>query len=242
MPHDDGGASGKPERRYRGSGAGRAVCSGVLAFVVIAGIVALVLYLVYRPSRPRFSVTGAAIYALTTNSNATAAANPFAYPANPPAVVATMQFTLLVRNPNDRSAVRYDRLSAYVSYRDEPLTPPTPLPPLIQAKSPPFLSNYYYYYYYKQPGQRQLGGGVAGSGGGPAVAVSADVAAGLATDEAYGVVALRLVVLGRAKFKSGPFHSEWYGLYVRCDVLVGVRKGVAGQVPLLGNPDCHVDM
>ncbi|XP_020084207.1 NDR1/HIN1-like protein 12, partial [Ananas comosus] len=236
MPHDDGGASGKPERRYHGSGAGRAVCSGVLAFVVIAGIVALVLYLVYRPSRPRFSVTGAAIYALTTNSNATAAANPFAYPANPPAVVATMQFTLLVRNPNDRSAVRYDRLSAYVSYRDEPLTLPTPLPPLIQAKSPPFLSNYYYYYYYKQPARwrcRRFWGagrrcGAARDGDG--------------TDEAYGVVALRLVVLGRAKFKSGPFHSRWYGLYVRCDVLVGVRKGVAGQVPLLGNPDCHVDM
>ncbi|OAY74656.1 Protein YLS9 [Ananas comosus] len=204
MPHDDGGASGKPERRYHGSGAGRAVCSGVLAFVVIAGIVALVLYLVYRPSRPRFSVTGAAIYALTTNSNATAAANPFAYPANPPAVVATMQFTLLVRNPNDRSAVRYDRLSAYDSDSSVAVSPVL--------------------------------------GGGPAVAVSADVAAGLATDEAYGVVALRLVVLGRAKFKSGPFHSGWYGLYVRCDVLVGVRKGVAGQVPLLGNPDCHVDM
>ncbi|KAG6519447.1 hypothetical protein ZIOFF_022941 [Zingiber officinale] len=56
----------------------------------------------------------------------------------------------------------------------------------------------------------------------------ADVAWGLATDQAYGLVALRLVVLGRARFKSGPFRSGWHSLRVRCDVLVGLNAGPCG--------------
>ncbi|XP_073009333.1 NDR1/HIN1-like protein 1 [Typha latifolia] len=184
----------------------------LLALLILASVVALVLYLVYRPSRPRFSVTTAAIYSITNTSSSPAAA----------AVSATMQFTLLIRNPNSRSSVRYDRLSAHVAYRGEAITPPMPLPPLVLESG--------------------MAVSVSPVLGGAAVPVSANVAAGLGTDKAYGVVALRLVVVGRGKYKSGPFHSRWNSMYVRCDMLVGVRKGVTGQVPLLGNPDCHVDI
>ncbi|XP_008775640.1 NDR1/HIN1-like protein 1 [Phoenix dactylifera] len=192
----------------------RLLCSAILVFILLAGITALILYLVYRPSRPHFSVLSTAIYQL---GNGTASA---AVPAT--AITTTMQFTVLIRNTNERASIRYDRLSAYVTYHDQAITAPAPLPPLYQERD----------------------SAVAVSpvlGGGP-VPVSGDIAAGLMTDEAYGVVALRLVMLGRLRYKSGPFHSAWYGMYVRCDMLLGAKKGVSGQVPLLGTPDCDVDI
>lgn len=192
----------------------RLVCSAIVVFILLAGITALILYLVYRPSRPHFSVLSTAIYQL---GNGTASA---AIPAT--AITTTIQFTILIRNQNERASIRYDRLSAYVTYHDQAITAPASLPPLYQ----------------------ETDSAVAVSpviGGGP-VPVSGDIAAALMTDEAYGVVALRLVMLGRLRYKSGPFHSAWYGMYVRCDMLVGARKGVSGQVPLLGTPGCDVDV
>ncbi|CAL9776545.1 unnamed protein product [Musa acuminata subsp. burmannicoides] len=215
--HDDDG-HGKPHKpmlhRYRPSHhhPGRLALFVLLLLLLLAGVTALVVYLVYRPSRPRFSVTSAAIYSL---SNATTVA-PVA------AISSAMQFTLLIRNPNDRSSISYERLATYATYRGQAITLPAPLPPLFQ--------------------ERDSEVSVSPLLGGSPVPVSGDVAAGLATDQAYGVVALRLVVLGRLRFKSGPFHSGWHSMYVRCDVLAGLKTGVPGQVPLLGTPVCDVDI
>ena len=74
------------------------------------------------------------------------------------------------------------------------------------------------------------------------VPVSMEVANGLLMDEAYGVMGLRVVLLGRLKYKAGAIWSAHYGVYVKCDVLVGLKKGVAGQVPMLGSPQCDVDI
>ncbi|KAJ6822232.1 NDR1/HIN1-like protein 1 [Iris pallida] len=200
--------------RYGPSSAtGRLLCYAMATILVLCGIIALVLYLVYRPSKPHFSVLGAAVYQLSNASSASPAT----------AVTTSMQFTIALRNPNERASIHYDRLSAYISYRDQAITPPVPLPPLFQEKD----SNL----------------AVSPVLGGEAVPVSTEVAAGLMTDEAYGVVGMRLVMLGRLRYKSGPFRSEWYGMYVRCDMLVGLKKGVSGQVPLLGGtPDCDADI
>ncbi|XP_040380447.1 NDR1/HIN1-like protein 1 [Oryza brachyantha] len=210
----------------------------VLVVVLLAGITALVLYLVYRPSRPAFAVTSVAVYSLSLNgSTAGGGGGADSSPgAAPTALAASFQFTLVIRNPNGRSAARYDRLAAYVAYRGEPITAPVPMPPLVQdADSAVAVAPV-------------LGAGAAA----PPVPVSPDTAAALATDVSYGVVALRVVVLGRVRFVSGPFRSGWHSMYARCDLLVGVRKGVqpgggggggAGpEAPLLGNPSCAVDM
>ncbi|CAL9196697.1 unnamed protein product [Musa acuminata subsp. burmannicoides] len=197
------------DKKGRRASPGRLLVTSLLLFLLLAGITALVLYLVYRPSKPRFTVSAAAIYDI---SNASSQAN---------AISTSMQFTLVIRNPNDRASVFYDRLSAYVSYRNQPITPPAALPPMFQEKDSTVAIS------------PVLGGGF--------VPISGDVAAGLATDQAYGVVGLRLVLLGRLRYKSGPFRSNWYGMYVRCDMLTGFRKGVTGPVPLLGEPECKVD-
>lgn len=222
----------KPARRrgpyYRDHDAAdplRMLCFAVLVILLAAGITALVLYLVYRPTRPAFTVTSVAVYSLY---NAT---SPTAGPAggSPTALAASFQFTLVIRNPNGRSAARYDRLAAYVAYRGEAITAPSAMPPLVQdADSAVVVAP------------------ALGSGGAAPVPVSPDTEAALATDVSFGVVALRLVVLGRVRFVSGPFRSGWHSMYARCDLLVGVRKGAGGaalhEAPLLGNPACAVDM
>ncbi|KAJ4950536.1 hypothetical protein NE237_027368 [Protea cynaroides] len=186
----------------------RLLCTSVAVLLIMAGVTALIVWLVYRPHKPRFSVVGAAIYDLNISS--------------PPIISTTMQFTIVTRNPNRRVSIYYDRLSAFVSYRNQEITLQAVLPPLFHERhSTVALSPI-------------LGGGT--------VPVSMEVMNGLVTDEAYGVVGLRLVLLGRLRWKAGPFRSGHYGVYVKCDMLVGLKKGFVGQVPLLGSPDCSVDI
>ncbi|BAF17254.1 NDR1/HIN1-like protein 1 [Oryza sativa Japonica Group] len=235
--HADDLKPGGRRRRYGyyyGDGYGsadpaRTLCFVVLVVILLAGITALVLYLVYRPSRPAFAVTSVAVYSLSLNGTGTGTG---AVAGGPATLAASFQLTLVIRNPNERSAARYDRLAAYVAYRGEPITAPAPMPPLVQdADSAVAVAPV-------------LGAGAAA----PPVPVSPDTAAALATDVSYGVVALRVVVLGRVRFVSGPFRSGWHSMYARCDLLVGVRKSGGGgagggpEAPLLGNPTCAVDM
>lgn len=72
--------------------------------------------------------------------------------------------------------------------------------------------------------------------------VSVEVSNGLMLDEAYGVVGLKLVFLGRLRWKAGTIRSAHYGFYGKCDVLISLKKGVVGQVPLLGTPPCYIDI
>ncbi|CAL4907788.1 unnamed protein product [Urochloa decumbens] len=219
---------------YTGGG-GRALCFALLVLLLAAGITWLVLYVVYRPSHPTLSVTSASVLALynATVPNTAAA---------PTAVAASFQFTLVLCNPSARSAARYDRLTAYAAYRGQALTPPAPLPPLAQDAGDAVA----------------VAPVLGGAGRAEAVPVSPDTAAALAADAAYGVLALRVVVLGRVRFVSGPFHRGWHSLYARCDVLLGLRNKAAGggaagrsnggtgglpqQAALLGEPACNVDM
>jgi hypothetical protein len=214
-----------------GGGGGRALCFALLVLLLAAGITWLVLYVVYRPSHPTLAVTSAAVLALY---NATTAAT-----GGATALAASFQFTLVLGNPSARSAARYDRLTAYAAYRGEPLTAAMPMPPLAQdagtaVEFAPVLGG--------------SGGGVASPAPVP-VPVSPGAAASLAADVAYGVLPLRVVVLGRVRFVSGPFHRGWHSMYARCDLLLGVRKPGGGsnggwpqQAPLLGEPACNVDM
>lgn len=211
-PHKE--APYPPPTRYGGAGRRRpsardprrAVCAFILISIFLLGVTALTLWLVYRPHHPKFRVISAAVYQLNTSS--------------PPFIAANMQFTALVRNPNKRVTIYYDPLSAYVSYKNQAITPPVILPPLYQdTKSTVALSPLL---------------------GGAPVPVAAEVGNALAMDEAYGVVGLRLVLTGKLRYKAGAFRSHHYGLYVTCDMLVSLRNGFVGQLPLLGTPSCKV--
>ncbi|OIV93872.1 hypothetical protein TanjilG_05575 [Lupinus angustifolius] len=185
----------------------RGHCICITISLLLLGIIALITWLAYRPAKPQFTVAGAAIYGI----NAT----------TPPLISMSMQFNIIIKNPNKRVSIYVDRFSAVVSYRNQPITPHVALPPLyLEAHSTVSLSPVI---------------------GGSPVPVSVDVANGLEVDENYGVVGVKLVFLGRLKWKAGEIRSAHYGIYVKCNLLLALKKGSMGQVPVLGAPICEVD-
>ncbi|KAM0823145.1 hypothetical protein ACQ4PT_071063 [Festuca glaucescens] len=217
---------------HRGGGGGsRLLLAAYLlaAAAATAVLLALALFIVYRPMKPQASLARAAVYRLSISSATVAGGNgnDSAAPPLPSAVCASLQFTLLLHNPSDRAAVLYDGLVAYASYRGEAVTPPARLPQVVQER----------------------GADVALSpvlGGGALVPVSADAVRALAAHGAARRVRLRFVVAGQVRYRAGPFKSGWRDLYVRCDTVVGLGAdaaagGGAGDVPLLEYPRCAVD-
>nr|AAC19293.1 contains similarity to Nicotiana tabacum hin1 (GB:Y07563) [Arabidopsis thaliana] len=191
-----------------GGDARRAICGAIFTILVILGIIALILWLVYRPHKPRLTVVGAAIYDL----NFTA----------PPLISTSVQFSVLARNPNRRVSIHYDKLSMYVTYKDQIITPPLPLPPLRLGHKSTVV--------------------IAPVMGGNGIPVSPEVANGLKNDEAYGVVLMRVVIFGRLRWKAGAIKTGRYGFYARCDVWLRFNPSSNGQVPLLAPSTCKVDV
>lgn len=187
---------------------GQLVCAFLAALLLLMGITALVAWLVYRPHRPGFNVRAAAVYALNASGHTT--------------VTTSMQFTVAVRNPNKRSDAEYRDLSAFVTYRNQVITVPTPLPDLRQSRKSTIIMS------------PMLGGDY--------VPISPEVASGLAMAEAYGLASMRWVLQGKLRWKSGVFKGRFGGLYVKCDVMVGLKTGLNGPVPLLDSPDCNVEL
>ncbi|KAL3832804.1 hypothetical protein ACJIZ3_007540 [Penstemon smallii] len=187
----------------------------LVILLVLAGITALTVWLVYRPHNPKFRVVNAAVYQLNTTTTTTGNL----------LISTTMQFALITRNPNRRVSFQYDQLTAFVTYRDQAITQPAILPPLFHnTKSTVALSPVL---------------------GGSGVPVAPEVVNGLEMEQAtYEVVGLRLVLTGKLKYKSRVvFRSGRYGIYVRCDLFVAFKKGFLGQLPLLGSPrPCAVDV
>ncbi|XP_073028751.1 NDR1/HIN1-like protein 12 [Primulina eburnea] len=188
------------------------ICSFIAVVIVLAGITVLTVWLVYRPRKPKFSVVSAAVYELNATSS--------------PFMSTAMQFTVVIRNPNKRLSIFYDQFSAFVSYKNQAITPQVTLPPLFQEpKSTVALSPVL---------------------GGAQVPVAAEVVGALSMDEAYGVVGLSLVLTGKLEYNAGTIikSTGHYRVYVRCDFFVGLKKGFSRPMPLIGSNYllCRVDV
>uniref|UniRef100_A0A7C9ABQ8 Late embryogenesis abundant protein LEA-2 subgroup domain-containing protein n=1 Tax=Opuntia streptacantha TaxID=393608 RepID=A0A7C9ABQ8_OPUST len=195
----------------------RQICGVLFAILLLVGLVALILWLIYRPHKPK----SAAVYFLNVTS--------------PPFISASLQITIVTHNPNKRTSLYYDGLTVGVYYRNQAITPPVSLPPLaLKTRTAVMMSPV-----------------VEGA----TVMAAGDVVEGLAADEAYGVVGLSWVMVGRVRYKAGGWFRSGHGrVFVRCDVIVGLKQGTpgvlnggafsnpSGQVPLLGAPPCFVDM
>ncbi|KAE9463201.1 hypothetical protein C3L33_04924, partial [Rhododendron williamsianum] len=226
MTHENQNCNHKypTDYRYAAKHPGRALCCCLAIFLLLAGITLLTLYLVYRPHKPYFTVASVIVLNLTTTTTTTS--------APPPSVSAAMQFTIITTNPNHRVSILYDRLSAYVSYHNQMITQPVALPPLFHEKHTrvemaPVLGG-------------AVGGGCGvcggGGGGGGVMPVAPEVAYGLGMDEEYGVVGLSLVLLGKIRWKAAGITTGRYGIYVKCDILIRLRK----VFQLLGSMHCYV--
>lgn len=90
----------------------------IIAAFIIFGSISFILWLVYRPHLPEFSVTSASVSPL----NVSAAQ-----------LTANFDFALSVHNPNKKMTIDYDSLAATVFYRHDNLAEGT-LSPFFQGK------------------------------------------------------------------------------------------------------------
>ena len=83
---DKGAAS-----RFKPNAPKREHCICITVFLLLLGIILLVLWLAYHPTKPRFTVASAAVYGLNATS--------------PPLMSIAMQFNMVIRNPNRRVSI-----------------------------------------------------------------------------------------------------------------------------------------
>lgn len=110
----------------------RGLLAGLLAFVFLALFTILLIWLILRPTKPRFALLDTTIYAFNFS---------FQYSL----LTSQLQLTLSSRNPNDRIGIYYDNLVLYATYRGQQITLPTPVPSSYQGHDDisvwsPFLS------------------------------------------------------------------------------------------------------
>lgn len=93
-----------------------------LFFLVILVLLAiLIIWLVLRPTKPRFYLQDAVIYSFNTTGGVPSLLN------------SNIQVTIASRNPNDRVGIYYDRLHVYAAYKYQQITPATAVTPIYQG-------------------------------------------------------------------------------------------------------------
>ncbi|KAL6905597.1 hypothetical protein ACP4OV_003198 [Aristida adscensionis] len=102
----------------------RQACRRLLAILfglaLIVAVIALIVYLVLRPTHPRFFLQDASLRQLDLSNSSGLLST-------------TLQVTVASRNPNDRVGVYYDRLDVYASYKYQQITVAAALPPVYQG-------------------------------------------------------------------------------------------------------------
>ena len=109
----------------------RRFCAGLAVLILLALLIVLIVWLVLRPSKPRFYLNNVDIVCINVSASS--------------ALTVTMQATLAARNPNARVGIFYDRADVYAEYRGLQVTVATALPPMYQGHDDvtvwaPFLS------------------------------------------------------------------------------------------------------
>ncbi|CAO2823988.1 unnamed protein product [Amaranthus hypochondriacus] len=91
---------------------------GILALVVVIGLIILIIWAVLRPSKPIFTLQDATLYSFNLTS--------------PVQLTSIFQTTIVARNPNNKIGIYYDNLHVYANYHDQPISLSTLIPPTYQ--------------------------------------------------------------------------------------------------------------
>ncbi|OVA07128.1 Late embryogenesis abundant protein [Macleaya cordata] len=97
----------------------RRLFGAFLIFIIVVLFIILLVWLILRPTKPRFTLQDATVYQFNVSS--------------PNFLSSNLQVTIASRNPNDKIGIYYDRLDVYASYRNQQITLPTALPPTYQG-------------------------------------------------------------------------------------------------------------
>uniref|UniRef100_A0A5B7AYR1 Late embryogenesis abundant protein LEA-2 subgroup domain-containing protein n=1 Tax=Davidia involucrata TaxID=16924 RepID=A0A5B7AYR1_DAVIN len=97
----------------------RRLFAGFLTLIVIVLFIILLVWLILRPTKPRFILQDATVYAFNVSS--------------PNFLTSNLQITMASRNPNARIGIYYDSLDIYATYQSQQITLPTVLPSTYQG-------------------------------------------------------------------------------------------------------------
>ncbi|KAK3226981.1 hypothetical protein Dsin_006843 [Dipteronia sinensis] len=114
MSSKDCGNHGHKRRRLF-----RRIIGCILVSLLIILIIILLVWAILRPTKPRFILQDATVYAFNVSS--------------PNFLTSNFQVTISSRNPNDRVGIYYDRLDVYATYRNQQITFRTAIPPTYQG-------------------------------------------------------------------------------------------------------------
>ncbi|KMZ73545.1 harpin-induced like protein 10 [Zostera marina] len=81
----------------------------LLFLVILVLITVLIVWLVLRPTKPKFYLRDTTVMAFNLS-------------ITPSLLTTIIQATIAVRNPNQRIGIFYDRLQVYASYKSQPIT------------------------------------------------------------------------------------------------------------------------
>lgn len=186
----------------------RLIAAATVLFAIL-GLIFLITWLVLKPRLPEFRVDSVSASLLnTTRSQLTAAWN----------------ITLVVRNPNTKLNIYYDRLQASVVYRDGSLISTMPLPPFFQPKRNETRVRF------------QLG--VVGQ------YVGEEVATEISDERAGGSVGFGVTVFAWMRFRTGSWwRTSQCLLRVYCDrVQIGFDPSKASGSLTSQPGSCEVDL
>ncbi|KAI4334191.1 hypothetical protein L6164_018910 [Bauhinia variegata] len=188
----------------------RRIFAGILGFIILVLFVIFLIWIILRPTKPRFVLQDATVYAFNVSSTGTV---PSPTSPTPNTLTVTMQVTLSAHNPNDRIGVYYQKLDVYASYRSQQISLATVLPPTYQGHNDFTVWSPFLY--------------------GTEVPVSPYVLNALQLDQNAGAVLINVKVNGRIKWKVGTWISGRYHIYVNCPAYIrfaGDRDQAIGVV------------
>ncbi|KAK9122879.1 hypothetical protein Sjap_012481 [Stephania japonica] len=94
---------------------------GTFLFILFILLLTIfIIWLVLRPTKPRFTLQDATVYQFNMSTS-------------PNLITSSLQVTVSSRNPNDRIGVYYDRLDIFAVYRNQQITLPTSILPAYQG-------------------------------------------------------------------------------------------------------------
>ncbi|CAG7890484.1 unnamed protein product [Brassica rapa] len=99
----------------------RRIIWSIIFILFIIFLTILLIWAILQPSKPRFILQDATVYAFNVSGNP------------PNLLTSNFQITLSSRNPNDKIGIYYDRLDVYATYHSQQITFRTSIPPTYQG-------------------------------------------------------------------------------------------------------------
>ncbi|KAJ1407495.1 Late embryogenesis abundant protein [Sesbania bispinosa] len=175
----------------------RRIFAGILAFIILILFIIFLIWIILRPTKPRFILQDATVFSFNLSSTGD---TPSPTSPTPNTLTLSMQVTLSALNPNSRIGIYYQKLDAYASYRGQQISLATELPPTYQGHRDVSVWSPLLF--------------------GTAVPVSPYVLDILRQDQTSGGVLVNVKVNGRVKWKVGTWVSGRYHIYVNCPAYI----------------------